>query len=421
MKERLKSILDFGITDSDDLVELHKQRMFNLFALTVVPFIFFTLFTNLNNGKFELAIINTVQLSIFAITIWIGYHKKYRFLRSLILVFLSVIAFYIALVYRNGSEYRVLVMMVAGAVIFDSNWKYILFTLLLSIGFTYCRYLDIVENEIPSNLIGYRVAQVFVPFILACVSLLYFKNIYLKSQLKLQRALEEVSQSNNSKERILYSLAHDLRSPLSNVISISKIMRQQGNLTSEQLKWLDFIESSSQNSNSLVNELLQSNELLSKPENFEVTDLCKLVEDVILMAELKSKEKGIVFEFKKMEETCILDLEQFKIQRLFANLMNNAIKFSNQSGKIIVSVSKQGQNCRVSVKDFGIGIADKNIPYIFDAFTKAKRKGTQNEVSYGLGLSICKQIAEQHGGSIHVASELGKGTEFVVSLPMVRA
>ena len=165
MKERLKSILDFGITDSDDLVELHKQRMFNLFALTVVPFIFFTLFTNLNNGKFELAIINTVQLSIFAITIWIGYHKKYRFLRSLILVFLSVIAFYIALVYRNGSEYRVLVMMVAGAVIFDSNWKYILFTLLLSIGFTYCRYLDIVANGIPSNLIGYRIAQVFIPFI----------------------------------------------------------------------------------------------------------------------------------------------------------------------------------------------------------------------------------------------------------------
>lgn len=421
MKERLKSILDFGITDSDDLVELHKQRMFNLFAITVVPFIFFTLFTNLNNGKFELAIINSVQLSIFAVTIWIGYHRKYRFLRSLILVFLSIIAFYVAIKYRNGSEYRVLVMMVAGAVIFDSNWKYIVFTLLLSIGFTYCRYLDIVTNGIPSNLIGYRVAQVFVPFIVACVSLLYFKNIYLKSQLKLQRALEEVSQSNNSKERILYSLAHDLRSPLSNVISISKIMRQQGNLTSEQLKWLDFIESSSQNSNSLVNELLQSNELLSKPENFEVTDLCKLVEDVILMAELKSKEKGIVFEFRKMEESCILALEQFKIQRLVANLMNNAIKFSNQSGKIIVSVSKQGQNCTVSIKDFGIGIAEKNIPYIFDAFTKAKRKGTQNEVSYGLGLSICKQIAEQHGGSIHVESELGKGTEFVVSLPMVRA
>lgn len=422
MTERLKKILDFGITDSDDLVELHKQRMFNLFAITVIPFIIFTLFTNLSNGKFELAIINSVQLSIFGVTIWIGYHRKYRFLRSFILVLLSVIAFYIALKYRNGSEYRVLVMMVAGAVIFDSNWKYILFTLLLSIGFTYCRYLDIISNGIiPSNLIGYRVAQVFIPFIVACVSLLYLKNIYLKSQLKLQAALIEVSNSNVTKERIMYALAHDLRSPLSNVISISKIMRLQGNLTLEQLKWLEFIESASQNSNALVNELLQSNELLKQPDNYESIDLNKLLEGVVEMAIIKSIDKDLQFELIKADETCILHLEQLKIQRLFANLINNAIKFSNQSGKVIVAISKQGQQCNVSVQDFGIGIAEKNIPFIFDAFTKAKRKGTQSEPSYGLGLSICKQIVDQHGGTISVISELGKGTEFIVSLPLERA
>lgn len=417
----IKQLLDFGITESDDLVEVHKQRMFNLFALTVIPFILFTLGTNLSNAKYELALINIFQLSIFGATIWIGLHKNYRFLRSLILIVLSVIAFYIALKYRNGSEYRVLVMMVAGAVIFDSNWKYFAFTLLLSIGFTYCRYLDIVVSDIPSNLIGYRVAQVFFPFILACVSLFYLKNIYLKSQLKLQSALLEVSKSNDTKERIMYALAHDLRSPLTNVIGITRIMRQQGNLTAEQLKWLDFIESSSQNSNSLVNELLQTNELLSKQEHFELVDLCQLVEEVVLMAELKSKEKDIQFQLIKSELSCVISLEKIKIQRLFANLLNNAIKFSNQSSTVIVELSVNGSNSLVSIKDFGIGIADKNIPFIFDAFTKAKRKGTQNEVSYGLGLSICKQIVEQHGGSIKVLSELGKGTEFIVSIPLVRA
>ncbi len=421
MKEWFNKILDFGITDSDDLVDRHKQRMFNLFAFTVIPFIVFTLLTNLNNGKHELAIINTIQLSFFAITIWIGYHKKYRFFRSLILILLSAIAFYVALKYKNGSEYRVLVMMVAGAVIFDSNWKFIVFIFLLSTGFTYCRYLDIIANGIPSNLIGYRVAQVFVPFFLSSISLLYLKNIYLKSQIKLQRALEEVSKSNDTKERIMYALAHDLRSPLSNVISISRIMRQQGNLTLEQLKWLDFIESSSQNSNALVNELLQSNELLSQPDKYESIDLNKLVEAVVEMAIVNSKEKELQFEFIKSNETCILYLEQLKCQRLFANLINNAIKFSNQSGKVEVVVSKQDKHCIVSVKDFGIGIAEKNIPFIFDPFTKAKRKGTQSEPSYGLGLSICKQIAEQHGGTISVNSELGKGAEFIVSLPMVRA
>lgn len=419
--DRLKKLLDFGITDSEDLVEIHKQRMFNLFAIMVIPFILLALTINIYNGKFQLALINTLQLSFFSLTIWIGYYQKFRFLRSWILVLLSIIALYIALKYRNGTEYRVLVMMVAGAVIFDSNWKFILFTVLISFGFTYCRYLDFLLNEIPSNQIGYRVAQVFVPFVLTSISLLYLKNIYLKSQLKLQAALEEVSQSNNTKQRIMYSLAHDLRSPLSNVISITRIMRQEGNLTEGQIKWLEFIESSSLNSNALVNELLQSNELMSNPENSESIELVKLLADVILMSELKSKEKDIQFVFQKPEGECFIQGETLKIQRLFTNLISNATKFSHQSGQILVVLKVDTGYYKVAIKDFGIGIAENNLPFIFDPFTKAKRKGTQNEVSFGLGLSICKQIAEQHGGSISVISETKKGTEFTVSLPIERA
>jgi len=104
-------------------------------------------------------------------------------------------------------------MMVAGAVIFDSNWKFIAFILMLSTGFTYSWYLDFVANGLPSSLIGYRIAQVFVPFILSCLTLLYLKNIYIKSLLKLQGALVDVSKSNDTIERIMYALAHDLRSP----------------------------------------------------------------------------------------------------------------------------------------------------------------------------------------------------------------
>jgi signal transduction histidine kinase len=419
--DMLKKLLDFGIADSEDLVEIHKQRMFNLFTILVIPFIIITLGINIINSKYQLAIVNSIQFCIFGFTIWIGYHHKLRYLRSWILVVLSIIALSVAIYSRNGSEYRILVMMVAGAVIFDNNWKYILFTILLTIGFTYCRYLDFLLNEIPANQIGYRVAQVFIPLILTSISLLYFKNIYLKSQLKLQGALEEVSKSNDAKERIMYALAHDLRSPLTNVIGITRIMRQQGNLSPDQLKWIDFIESSSQNSNSLVNELLQSNELMSKPENLELIDLKKLLEEVVLMAQIKSVDKNIGFEFIKTEENCQVLMEHLKMQRLFTNLVNNAVKFSHESGQIIVSIAKKGQYFVVSVKDDGIGISDKNLPFIFDPFTKAKRKGTSNEISYGLGLSISKQIAEQHGGTIQVLSKLGEGTEFIVSLPLVRA
>jgi len=416
-----KKILDFGITDSNDLIELQKQRMFNLFAFMFIPFIIFTFYTNIYNGKYELAIINNIQLSLFGITIWIGYHKKYKIIRSVILVVLSVIALYVALKFNNGSEYQLLVLLVIGAVLFDKNWIYIVFSLLISIGFTYCWYLNNIPNDFPSNLISYQLTQVFISFLVAIVCLHYLKNNFLKSHLKLQAALQEVSNANDTKERIMYALANDLKTPLTNVIGITRIMRQQGSLNTAQLKWLDFIEFSSQSSNSLVNELLQSNELLNLPINYELVDLNKLVEDVVEMVALKSTEKAIEFEFIKSVETCTIQLDQLKIKHLISNILNNAIKFSHHSGKMIIVVSKQNQSCIVSIKDFGIGIPEKNIPFIFDAFTKAKQTGTHQEPSYGLGLYICKRIADQHRGSIQVLSELGLGSEFIVSLPLVRA
>jgi signal transduction histidine kinase len=109
------------------------------------------------------------------------------------------------------------------------------------------------------------------------------------------------------------------------------------------------------------------------------------------------------------------------MKRLISNLINNAIKFSHETQKIQVVISGINQQCHISIKDFGIGITPNQIPFIFDAFTKAKRKGTNNEASYGLGLSICKQIAQQHGGDITVTSELGKGSEFIVILPCVKS
>ena len=414
----LRHLLDFGISDAEGLVEVHKQRMFNLFMLLATPFVFIALTFNLINGKYELSIFNFVQIAIFAVNIWIGYTRKYLVLRTWSLVILSIIALYVAIQYRNGTEYRVLVMLVAGVVIFDSNWKYILFALLISVVFSYARYLDLLDQQLDPTQIGFRMAQVFFPFVFTCVSLYYLKHIYLKSQLKLQAALDEVSISKERQQRIMYSLAHDLRSPLSNVISMARLMKAEGNINEEQVQWLDFIESSTVNSNALINELLDSNELLTKIDQLQLINLNQLLSNVVILTQFKANEKKINIQFQPATGACMVSVDVMKIQRLFTNLINNAIKFSQREQVVIVSISQTENNCFISIKDFGIGISEKQIPMIFDAFTKAKRKGTDNEVSYGLGLSICKQIAEQHQGGIQVKSELGKGTEFIVSLPM---
>lgn len=414
----LRHLLDFGISDAEGLVEVHKQRMFNLFMLLATPFVFIALTINLINGKYELSIFNFVQIAIFALNFWIGYTRKYLVLRTWSLVILSIIALYVAIQYRNGTEYRVLVMLVAGVVIFDSNWKYILFALLISVFFSYAKYLDLLDQQLDHTQIGFRMAQVFFPFVFTCVSLYYLKHIYLKSQLKLQAALDEVSFSKERQQRIMYSLAHDLRSPLSNVISMARLMKAEGNINEEQVQWLDFIETSTVNSNALINELLDSNELLTKIDQLQLINLNQLLSNVVILTQFKAKEKKISIQFQPATAACMVSVDMMKIQRLFTNLINNAIKFSQREQMVIVSISQTEYNCFISIKDFGIGISEKQIPIIFDAFTKAKRKGTDNEVSYGLGLSICKQIAEQHQGGIQVKSELGKGTEFIVSLPM---
>jgi signal transduction histidine kinase len=415
--DRFKSFFEFGISDTEDLLELHKQRMFNLFVLLFAPFIVLTLSVNLYNNIFDLALINAFQLIIFLFTIWISYKKRFLYLRSCILVLVSIIAFYVAINFKNGAEYRLLPMMVAGAVIFDNNWKFIIFTLFVSISFTYCRYLDMISNGLPAHLFVYRVAQVFIPFILASISLLYLKNIFIKSQLKLQLAFHEVSHANSVKERVMNSLAHDLRSPMSNVIGITKIMRLEGGLNTEQLKWLEYIESSTVNSSTLINELLESNELLKKEEILEIVDINVLVGDMVMLSQLKANEKQIKIEILESSIKCLVSIDVLKIKRLISNLLNNAIKFSQASEKIQVAIYGLNQQCHISIKDFGI--AEHQIPLIFDAFTKAKRKGTNNEPSYGLGLSICKQIAQQHGGDISVTSVLGKGSDFTVILPCV--
>jgi signal transduction histidine kinase len=418
---RFKALFEFGISDSEDLIELHKQRMLNLFVLLFTPFILLTLGVNLYNSKFDLAIINSIQVTIFGFAIWISPKKQFAFLRSCILVLLTIITFYVAVFFKNGAEYRLLVLMVVGAVIFDKNWKYIVFACFITLIFSYCRYLNFLENSLDHQLVLYRVAQIFISFVLTCISLFYFKNIYIKSQLKLQIALKEVSDSNSVKERFMYSLAHDLRSPISNVIGITKIMRLEGDLNAEQLRWLDLIESSSVNSSTLINELLDSNELLTKLESLELVDINGLVRDMVLLSQIKASEKQISIEFLGSSFECILSIDVLKMKRLISNLINNAIKFSHETQKIQVVISGINQQCHISIKDFGIGITPNQIPFIFDAFTKAKRKGTNNEASYGLGLSICKQIAQQHGGDITVTSELGKGSEFIVILPCVKS
>ncbi|MEI6088771.1 MAG: HAMP domain-containing sensor histidine kinase [Bacteroidota bacterium] len=219
-------------------------------------------------------------------------------------------------------------------------------------------------------------------------------------------------------EKILYSLVHDLRTPLSSITSIVNLLKKHNGFSHDELKWLEMIEVSSSNSNAMVNQLLESKELMINNVELQLIDLNNLIDNVVIASNLIAVTKNITIDLQKEEPTCFANVDAIKFYRLISNLMNNAIKFSFESGTIEIKVSKFTNLATISIKDFGIGISENYLQSIFDPFTKAKRKGTNNEISFGLGLSICKQIAELHGGTIKVISEPGQGSEFVVSLPL---
>ena len=141
-----------------------------------------------------------------------------------------------------------------------------------------------------------------------------------------------------------------------------------------------------------------------------------LVSNSIDLLRFKAAEKNQRIVFEALDTPEELYISREKIWRVMSNLISNAIKFSPRGAEILVKVGHRDDNILISVKDHGIGIPAEMKQTVFNMFTEAKRPGTIGEPSFGLGLSISKQIVESHGGEIWFESVPGKGTTFYVLL-----
>jgi signal transduction histidine kinase len=128
-----------------------------------------------------------------------------------------------------------------------------------------------------------------------------------------------------------------------------------------------------------------------------------------------SKNISIVFDTNTEEKIIACDSEM--MERIVLNLISNAIKFSNEGDEIFVQVKNRNEFVEISVKDTGIGIEKNDLDIIFDRFKQVDKSLSRNSEGTGIGLSLVKVIAKLHGGSIHVKSEVGKGSKFTVILP----
>lgn len=236
---------------------------------------------------------------------------------------------------------------------------------------------------------------------------------------KINQQREELQKKSIEKDKILRIVAHDLRNPIGGIFSLSKIM-QQDDLNFEEKETIGLIENASKDALELINELLEFTEDVKDNPSLEKLNIHLLLTQVtsLLKFKINEKKQHLILKLETDNDTYILGSRE-KFSRVLSNLIVNASKFSHADKVIQVSLNiVDGNKALIKIKDEGIGIPSDKADSIFESFSSFNRKGTDEEKSYGMGLSICKQIVESHNGKIWFESS-ENGTTFFVQLPLV--
>ncbi len=249
------------------------------------------------------------------------------------------------------------------------------------------------------------------------------KQALLVAQGQLVRNSNELAATSRYKSEFLANMSHELRTPLNSSLILAKLLadNKDGTLTEEQVKYARAILSSNNDLLALINDILD----LSRIEagHVELADEVVVVDSVLQRLretfEPMARQKGLALEIEAdaMAPTQLVADNQ-RLQQILKNLLANALKFT-EHGKVSLHVRAGGNGrVRFDVCDTGIGIAREQLPVIFEAFRQADGSTRRRYGGTGLGLSISRDLAERMGGSIQVDSEPGRGSCFILELPL---
>jgi PAS domain S-box-containing protein len=252
-------------------------------------------------------------------------------------------------------------------------------------------------------------------------------DITLKKQAEeeMKKSTEDLIKLNETKDRFLSIISHDLRTPFSSILGFTDLLTNDEELNSEERKqYVNYIQESSKSMLSLLNSLLdwtrlQTGRIQYEPERI---DASSLIEKSIHSVSGDALRKRIDI-YSTVSKGKFIFIDKSLISQVFNNLLSNAIKFTNSNGRITISVRPAStlSFLEFSVKDNGQGIKEENLDKLFSVDSKFTTVGTDGEKGSGLGLSLVKEIIEKHGGIIWAESEYGNGSNFKFTLPVASA
>jgi signal transduction histidine kinase len=243
---------------------------------------------------------------------------------------------------------------------------------------------------------------------------------------ELQDKSAQLEAANRHKSEFLANMSHELRTPLNAIIGFSEVLTEQmfGDVNDKQMEYLQDIHSSGEHLLSLINDVLDLSKIEAGRMELDLScfDLGLLLENSLTLVRERAQRHGLTVSLEVGDglEEWVADAR--KVKQVVVNLLTNAVKFTPTGGRVTMRARRADAGAQamaeVSVADTGVGIAPDEQALVFEEFRQASGDYLRKSEGTGLGLSLSKRFVELHGGAIRLESEPGRGSTFIVTLPL---
>jgi hypothetical protein len=234
-----------------------------------------------------------------------------------------------------------------------------------------------------------------------------------------ERLAQQAAEANRVKDEFLATVSHELRTPLNAIVGWTKLLLQR-NLDPAVARGIAVIDRNADAQAQLIDDILDVSRIITGKLRIELhpMDLRSVTKDAIDVVRPSADAKQISLQLVVESPDCLLIGDPARLRQVAWNLLSNAVKFTPKGGSITVTIRNWDSRVVLIVSDTGRGIGPDFLPYVFDRFKQEEGSTTRRIGGLGLGLALVRHIVELHGGIVEVASELGKGSTFTVTLPI---
>jgi PAS domain S-box-containing protein len=238
---------------------------------------------------------------------------------------------------------------------------------------------------------------------------------------QLQEQAEALADLHRRKDEFLAMLSHELRNPLAPIANAVHLLRLQKEGDPLQQQAQDIIDRQVTQLTRLVNDLMEVSRITTGKVQLrqDRVSINGIVERAIETTRPLIDQRRHELMVTLSPQPIWLNGDAARLEQVIVNLLTNAAKYTDEGGKIWLTVQQEGDECKLCVRDTGVGIAPELLPHIFELFTQAERSLSRSQGGLGIGLALVQRLVEMHGGKVEVHSTLGEGSEFIVHLPVM--